>query len=139
MICVLFVQRLGRKAHRIVASDETRRLIAALDGEYRPLWATAMYAGVRCGEMRALRVENLDLQLKRIVIRHGWDQYAGEIDPKSEKGKRTTVIIKLLHELLVGHLERTPAARRRGRGSRPSTPTTTGSATRRLVFFAAVP
>jgi hypothetical protein len=42
-----------------------------------------------------------------IAIRHGWDQYAGEIEPKSEKGKRTTVIIKLLYELLVGHLQRT--------------------------------
>ncbi len=71
------------------------------------LWATAMYAGVRCGELRALRAENIDLALKRIKIRKGWDQYAGEIEPKSEKGKRTTVIIKLLHELLVGHLERT--------------------------------
>jgi integrase len=90
-----------------ISPDRDPRLIAALDEEYRPLWATAMYAGVRCGEMRALRVENLDLQLKHIAIRHGWDQYAGEIEPKSEKGKRTTVIIKLLYELLVGHLQRT--------------------------------
>ena len=96
----------GRR-DRIATSDEASRLIAALDEEDRPLWATAMYAGVRHGELRALRAENIDLQLKRISIRHGWDQYEGEIDPKSEKGKRTTVIIKLLHDLLHKHLRRT--------------------------------
>ena len=96
----------GRR-DRIATSDEAHRLIDALEESDRPLWATAMYAGVRCGELRALRAENIDLALKRIRILKGWDQYAGEIEPKSEKGKRTTVIIKLLHELLVGHLERT--------------------------------
>ncbi len=96
----------GRR-DRIATSDEARRLIAALDEEERPLWATAMYAGVRHGELRALRAENIDLALKRISILHGWDQYEGEIDPKSEKGKRPTVVSSLLHELLQGHLQRT--------------------------------
>jgi integrase len=96
----------GRR-DRIATSDEARRLLAALDEEDRVIWATAMYAGVRHGELRALRVENIDLERKRIQIRHGWDQYEGEIDPKSEKGKRTTIIINLLAELLKEHLQRT--------------------------------
>ncbi len=92
---------------RIATPDEARRLIAALKEEDRALWATAMYAGVRCGELRALRVENIDLPMKRIRIRKGWDQYEGEIEPKSEKGKRSTVVIGLVHDLLIDHLQRT--------------------------------
>ncbi len=92
---------------RIATADEAHRLIAALDEEEQALWGCAMYAGLRLGELRALRAENIDLARKRIKIAAGWDQYEGEIDPKTEKGKRTTVVIELLEELLVRHLERT--------------------------------
>jgi integrase len=92
---------------RIATADEARRLIAALDEDDRALWATALYAGMRHGEIRALRANNIDLALKRIKVRAGWDQYEGEIDPKTEKGRRTTVIIELLETLLVEHLKRT--------------------------------
>jgi integrase len=90
---------------RIATSDEAHRLIAALDEAEQALWGCAMYTGLRLGELRALRVENIDLARKRIKIAAGWDQYEGEIDPKTEKGKRTTVVIGLLEELLVRHLE----------------------------------
>ena len=96
----------GRR-DRIATADEAHRLIDALDPEDQALWATAMYAGIRHGEIRALRVENIDLAHKRIHIRAGWDQYEGEIDPKTEKGKRTTVVISLLEDLLTAHLGRT--------------------------------
>lgn len=66
-----------------------------------------MYAGMRLGELRALRAEKVDLALKRIAVHAGWDQYEGEIDPKTEKGRRTTVVIDILEQLLVEHLERT--------------------------------
>jgi integrase len=92
---------------RIATADEAHRLIAALDEEEQALWGCAMYAGLRLGELRALRAEKIDLALKRIKVHAGWDQYEGEIDPKTKKGKRTTVVIELLEELLVRHLERT--------------------------------
>jgi integrase len=95
------------KRDRIATPDESRRLILALKEEDRALWATALYAGVRHGELRALRVEDLGLPLKRIDICRGWDQYEGEIDPKSESGRRKTVIVGLLQELLEAHLART--------------------------------
>ena len=92
---------------RIATADEAHRLIAALEEEDRALWGCAMYAGLRLGELRALRAEKIDLALKRVSIHAGWDQYEGEIDPKTEKGKRTAVVIELLEHLLVGHLART--------------------------------
>ena len=39
--------------------DDARQLLDALDDRERALWATAFYAGLRRGELRALRVENL--------------------------------------------------------------------------------
>jgi integrase len=63
-----------------------------------------MYAGLRHGELRALQVNDLDLERRRINVRRGWDQYEGEILPKSESGQRATVVITLLHRVLSEHL-----------------------------------
>jgi integrase len=92
---------------RIATADEAHRLIAALEEQDQALWATAMYAGLRLGELRALRAKKIDLALKRINVHAGWDQYEGEIDPKTEKGRRTTVVVNLLEDLLTTHLQRT--------------------------------
>jgi integrase len=92
---------------RIATADEARRLIEALEPDEAVLWATALYSGMRLGELRALRAENVQLDRKRIKVLAGWDAFEGEIDPKTEKGKRNTVIIKLLDTLLREHLDRT--------------------------------
>ena len=96
----------GRR-ERIATPDEARRLIDALDPADRALWATALDAGLRHGELRSLRCEDLDLERDRIHVRRGWDQYEGEIEPKSEAGKRTTCVTARLKTLLREHLKRT--------------------------------
>jgi len=96
----------GRR-ERIATPDEARRLIEALPPEDRALWATAMYAGLRHGELRALQVRDVDLERRRINVKRGWDQYEGEIDPKSEKGTRSTIITRPLQRLLARHLRDT--------------------------------
>ena len=53
-----------------------------------------LYAGLRHGELRALQVRDVDLERRRIEVQRGWDQYEGEIEPKSEKGTRLTIITK---------------------------------------------
>ena len=93
----------GRR-ERIATPDEARRLIEALPPRDRALWATAMYAGLRHGELRALQVRDIDLKRRRINVKRGWDQYEGEIDPKSEKGTRSTIITRPLLDLLAMHL-----------------------------------
>lgn len=92
---------------RIATSDEADRLIAALDESDQALWATAMYSGLRLGELRALRAERIELGHKRIKVLAGWDQYEGEIDTKTETGRRNTVVIKTLETLLTRHLAAT--------------------------------
>jgi integrase len=96
----------GRR-ERIANPDEARRLIQALPPEDRGLWATAMYAGLRHGELRALQVGDIDLHRRRIDVQRGWDQYEGEIEPKSESGTRPTIITRPLRDLLTKHLRDT--------------------------------
>jgi integrase len=51
----------GRR-ERIASPQEAEALIAALPEPDRPLWATAMYAGLRRGELQALRWADVDLR-----------------------------------------------------------------------------
>lgn len=96
----------GRR-ERIASADEAHRLIEALEPRDQALWATAMYAGLRCGELRALQAHDVDLEQRRINVQRGWDQYEGEIEPKSEKGTRSTIIATPLYKLLAVHLRDT--------------------------------
>jgi integrase len=49
------------KRDRIADADEASRLLAALPEADRAVWATALYAGLRRGELLALRWEHVDL------------------------------------------------------------------------------
>ena len=51
----------GRR-DRIASPTEAAALIEALPERDRALWATALYAGLRRGELMALRGEDIDLQ-----------------------------------------------------------------------------
>ena len=87
-------------------------MIQALPGDERALWATAFYAGLRRGELRALRAENVDLDGGIIRVVAGWDAKEGEITPKSKRGTRTVPIPSVLRPYLADHLTLTA---RRGR------------------------
>ena len=80
---------------RIASPDEGRKLLDALPKGDRPLWATAMYAGLRRGELMALRVEDIDLAAGVIHVRRGWDEKVGEIKTKSGKDRRVPIAAAL--------------------------------------------
>jgi integrase len=63
-------------------------LLAELSPNDRSLWATAVNAGLRRGELRALRWHDVDAAAGVIHVRRGWDAVEGEIEPKSDKGTR---------------------------------------------------
>jgi integrase len=46
---------------RYVSPEEAEVLIGAVPERDRVIWATAMYAGLRLGELRALRVQDVDV------------------------------------------------------------------------------
>jgi integrase len=98
----------GHKSRdRAASATEAASLLAALPEEDRALWATAFYAGLRRGELRALRWSDVDLAAGVIHVRRGWDDMVGEIAPKSAKGTRKVPIIALLRDYLTEAKART--------------------------------
>jgi integrase len=93
------VSRGGRD--RIAAPSECAKLLAVLPADDQVIWATAMYAGLRRGELMALRIEDVDLAAGVIHVRRGWDPKDGEILTKSGKDRRVPI---------VGELRRRPPA-----------------------------
>ncbi|MDQ3770004.1 MAG: site-specific integrase, partial [Actinomycetota bacterium] len=90
----------GRR-DRVADPAEAVRLLHALPVEDRPLWATALFAGLRRGELTALRWEDLDLAGGTIRVQRGWDHVEGEITPKSREGRRTVPIPAVLRDHLL--------------------------------------
>jgi integrase len=84
---------------RAATPAQAAQLIDAL-GDVRALWATAFYAGLRRGELQAVRVRNVNLDAGTISVEHGWDAVEGEILPKSEAGVRRVFILDALRPLL---------------------------------------
>jgi integrase len=91
----------GRSRQRAASVTEVGELIGALPLEDRALWATAAFAGLRRGELRALRLDDVDLANGIIHVRHSWDDVEGEVLPKSKAGIRTVPIVPQLRDHLV--------------------------------------
>lgn len=92
----------GRR-ERFATPAEAESLIDAAPEADRAIWATALYAGLRRGELMALRWGDVDLAEGLIHVRHGWDPQAGQIDLKSRAGRRRVPIIPALRDHLVDH------------------------------------
>lgn len=99
-----------RKRDRILSPGESLTYIEALPLGEQALWATAFYAGLRRGELKALRVSDVDLAKNELHVVRSWDQYERAIDPKSDAGRRTVPIVAILRDHLDGHIVRTGRA-----------------------------
>lgn len=101
----------GGKRRENVVTDAAlaARLLAALEPAERVIYATAFYAGLRRGELRALRSRHVDLVGGSILVRESvsCDQREpGEL--KTSSGRRDVPIIALLREHLEAHLAPMP-------------------------------
>ena len=110
---------------RVVTIDEGEDLIGALPRDLRAIYATALLAGLRRGELRALKWSNVDLAAGVIRVREGMDDVVGAILPKSARGIRETPVPPALIDYLTEHKATTG---RSGEdlvfGSRPDRPFT---------------
>lgn len=87
---------------RIADPTEAAKLLEALPVDNRALWAAALYAGLRRGELRALRWEDVDLASGVIRVEHGWDDKEGEIETKG-RNRRNVPIAAGLRGYLLEH------------------------------------
>jgi len=117
----------GRR-DRVARPEEARALIDAVPEADRALWATALYAGLRRGELQALRWEDLDFDRGLIRVERSWDPMAGPIEPKSRAGRRRVPLVRGLRgELAADRLRRSGGRKglALGRGGRPFAPAAT--------------
>jgi integrase len=92
----------GRRM-RFATPQEAQLLVDAAPAVDRVLWATAFYAGLRRGELQALRWVDVDLAGGVLRVERSWDVKAGVIDPKSIAGRRKVPIAAVLRDYLVQH------------------------------------
>jgi integrase len=87
--------------NRIADPAEAERLLHALCAADRPLWATALYAGLRRGELMGLRWCDVDLARGVIEVAQAWDPKEHEmVAPKSQAGSRRVPIAAALRAFL---------------------------------------
>lgn len=91
-----------RREVEIVSPSTAARLLAALPESDRAIWATALYAGLRSGELRALRWSAVDLSRNVIEVRESWDPKEGPVEPKTRRSRRRVPVPNILREQLHG-------------------------------------
>ena len=96
----------GARRERFATPAEAKALLAAVPVEDRATWATAFYAGLRRGELMALREQVVDVKAAEIRAEFGWDAVEGEQETKGRE-RRTVPIIGELGAILAAHALRT--------------------------------
>jgi integrase len=110
-----------RRQTRFATAEQVEAMLRALhSAKDRALWATALYAGLRRGELMGLHREEIDLATGVIRVERGWDQCEGEVAPKSKQGRRKVPIPAILRDRLVEYLMDGPQSGRIFVGARDS-------------------
>jgi integrase len=90
----------------VVSPQVAAKLLAALPLEDRAAWATAVYAGLRYGELRALRWAAVNFDGGAVEVRESWDPVEGTIEPKTRTSRRRVPMPRVLDEFLRDHRAR---------------------------------
>jgi integrase len=73
----------------IPTPTEIKAIVAHLQGRWRPLLLTAIFAGLRASEIRGLRWDDVDLKKAELHVRQRADKFKTIGKPKSAAGERT--------------------------------------------------
>lgn len=92
----------GRR-DRVVEPAVAARLIAAVPERDRAVWASAFYAGLRLGEIRALTWADVELEHGVLRVERSWDARDGFVAPKSLAGRRVVPVAAVLRNHLAEH------------------------------------
>lgn len=80
----------------IPSREEIKRIIGVLDGRWRPLMLTLIFAGLRSSEVRAMRWQDVDFERKAIHVRQRVDEFGQIGQPKSTAGTREIPVPPML-------------------------------------------
>jgi integrase len=109
----LSLPAINRRQTKFATTGQIEAMLEALElPRDRAAWATALYAGLRRGELEALYREDVDLAAGVIRVERGWDQVEGEVPPKSKQGRRKVPIPAVLRARLAEYLPDAPPSGR---------------------------
>lgn len=80
--------------------ERVARALAALPERERGQWTIAFYAGLRAGEIQALRWSDIDFDRGVLRVEQSWDRKVGPIAPKSRAGRRRVPMSMLVRREL---------------------------------------
>jgi integrase len=96
----------GRR-DRIEPPEVAHELLAALPASEKAFWATALFCGLRRGELRGLQWLHVDFDAGVIRVERSWDPVAGPVDVKSGAGHRAVPMAFVVRRELRAHQQRT--------------------------------
>lgn len=91
------------KRATVVDPETAARMLGALAHEDRAVYSTAFYAGLRAGELQALRWSDVDLAGGVIRVERSWDKIEGAQDPKTRSSRRAVPLVPVLRDELLEH------------------------------------
>lgn len=97
-----------RQEMRILDRREMSALLDAADDRYRPLIATAVFTGLRIGELLGLTWRDLDLDAGILRVRKQLDRSGERVEPKTAQAIRDVVLMPALGRILREHRLRSP-------------------------------
>lgn len=106
------VPRSERREIQVYTSQEIRAIAEAITPRYRAAVLLSAYAGLRAGEISALRVADLDLLRGVITINQGVSLVRGRpvlSTPKTKASRRSVAIPRFVAEALGKHLAESPS------------------------------
>jgi integrase len=108
------IPAVNRRQTKFATVEQIDAMLAGLDSaKDRALWATALYAGLRRGELAGLHAADIDLATGVLRVERGYDEAEGEeVAPKSKQGRRKVPIPAALRDHLDAFLLYAPPAGR---------------------------
>jgi integrase len=85
-----------RSEERMPTPEQVAALVAAAPEKDQAIWATAAFAGLRLGELQAVRCRDLDLKTGVIRVRRSYQRKHGMGDTKSYAGERDVPVFAAL-------------------------------------------
>src|SRR5262249_29057485 len=104
-------RRNKRAVARLDAATLTRLVAAATTKRWRVAFGLAAYAGLRLGEIRGLRWQDVDLDAGTVTVRRSLLTDGTAKPPKTKAGERVVPILPALRRLLVEWKLRSPHTR----------------------------
>ena len=102
--------RVTRNPTPTLAMNEISALLATAREPWRTIFAIAIFAGLRTGEIRGLQWQDIDLHNKRLRVRRQASPGGALVSPKTDNSVRDVALLDPLPEILASYRACQPSA-----------------------------